>query len=392
MTFELLFTFIFSALLCSLVLITKSVHIKYTSKGHTPSSKQSVHSIPTPRIGGFGLFGFAFASIFVHDLETKHTIMLLSMSAIPVYLGGLAEDVGLSLSPRSRLILSFISACIAGIILDVWIDRSGYWMIDSILTIFPLSVVFTALVSGGICHSMNLIDGLNGLSLGVGIIIAAAVAVISALVGDPQITSVCLILIGALSGILIFNFPLGKLFLGDAGAYTMGHILTWVSILLMSRNPEVAPFAVLLFFFWPVAEMLFSIFRRVQKGKPVDQPDRMHFHQFLLRAYELVFGLRRSYSNPLSAATIWLLAGVPAIWAVLVYESNLVSFVLWVTFFFSFVWLYTAGVRLARFLARARRNDESLFRTIHRESHSKIATRLGGSKARILSGQDKHTS
>ena len=124
--------------------------------------------------------------------------------------------------------------------------------------------------SGGICHAINLVDGLNGLSIGLSLMMAGALATISMLVGDSAMTSVSLVLIAALAGIFAFNFPLGKIFLGDAGAYSIGHLLTWIAILLMARNPEVAPFAMFLIFFWPVADMLFAILRRLRNGKPIE--------------------------------------------------------------------------------------------------------------------------
>ena len=72
-----------------------------------------------------------------------------------------------------------------------------------------------ALVSGGISHSLNLIDGLNGLAIGVSIVIALGLMSIAVSVGDCQISYILLLIIGALLGLLVFNYPL-KL-LGDAG-------------------------------------------------------------------------------------------------------------------------------------------------------------------------------
>ena len=92
---------------------------------------------------------------------------------------------------------------------------------------------------------MNLVDGLNGLAIGLSILMAGASAIISTIVGDVVIASVSITLVGALAGIFVFNYPSGKIFLGDAGAYTVGHLLTWIAVLLMSRNPEIAPFAML---------------------------------------------------------------------------------------------------------------------------------------------------
>lgn len=60
----------------------------------------------------------------------------------------------------------------------------------------------------------------------------------------------------AVAGFLLFNFPFGKIFLGDAGAYTLGHTLVWVAIGLNSVSSEISPWAILLIFFWPVADTM----------------------------------------------------------------------------------------------------------------------------------------
>lgn len=373
-------SFLISAALCGLVMATKAWHLGHTAKGHTSAAKQSSHRVPTPRIGGLGLLAFVALGFILRDNETSHLVLLLCVSAIPVFIGGFGEDTGFDVTPKTRLALSFVSAFIAGYLFDAWIARSGVFFFDSVLSISFVAIVFTMLMSGGICHALNLVDGLNGLSLGLSIIMASALAGIATIVGDIPMMSVALILIGALSGIFVFNFPFGKIFLGDAGAYTIGHLLTWIAVLILNRNPEVAPFAMFLIFFWPVADMLFAIMRRIRNGKPIDQPDRMHFHQFVMRAIELTVVNRRTLSNPLAAATIWPLASIPVILAVAFYDANLLAALAWLICFAAFIWTYVAGIRLARYLSRARRGEENLVKTIYREGFSNLRSAAGGEK------------
>lgn len=360
--------------------MTKAWHLSFTAKGHTSAAKQSSHSTPTPRIGGLGLAAFAFVAILNGDTEISKISLFLCLSTLPVFLGGLGEDVGLNVTPRMRLFLSFISALVACLLLDAWIVRTGFPPLDLALSFSPLAIAFTVLVSGGMCHAINLVDGLNGLSLGISISIAAALAFISSIAGDPTMLTISLVLIGTLGGIFVFNFPFGKVFLGDAGAYTIGHLLTWFAILIIIRNPDVAPFSLFLVFFWPVADMLFSILRRIRNGKPIDQPDRMHFHQFVMRALELTIVSRRSISNPLASVTIWPLASIPVALAVIFHNFNLLAALAWIACFIVFVWTYVVGIRLARYLSRARNGDENLVQTVTREGFSKLRNAAGGSK------------
>jgi UDP-N-acetylmuramyl pentapeptide phosphotransferase/UDP-N-acetylglucosamine-1-phosphate transferase len=144
-------------------------------------------------------------------------------------------------------------------IIDYIIYFPGLRLLTSVSLI---SVIITIIVSGGICHAVNLLDGLNGLSICWAICAAIAMAVMALSVNDMAVFRLLILLIGASIGILVWNFPLGKIFLGDAGAYTLGHVLAWMALLLMNRHPEISPLALLLIFVWPITDMLLSMLRR----------------------------------------------------------------------------------------------------------------------------------
>ncbi|MFN5700513.1 MAG: glycosyl transferase, partial [Betaproteobacteria bacterium] len=82
-------------------------------------------------------------------------------------------------------------------------------------------------------------------------------------------------------GFLVVNFPLGKIFLGDGGAYTLGFWLAWLAVLLIERNPEVSAVAVLLSCAYPVLEVVFSVVRRLRRAHPAMHPDRLHLHSLV---------------------------------------------------------------------------------------------------------------
>ena len=89
--------------------------------------------------------------------------------------------------------------------------------------------------------------------------------------------------------------------MGDAGAYVIGHLLVWASISILWNASSVTPLAVLLIFFWPIADTIMAILRRYSSGKPITQPDRLYFHQLAMRAVEIVLLGRnkRKLANPL---------------------------------------------------------------------------------------------
>ena len=96
------------------------------------------------------------------------------------------------------------------------------------------------------------------------------------------IVSIALATMGALLGFLRWNWPGGKIFLGDGGAYLLGFILAELSVLLVMRNPGVSPWLPLLFLIYPVFETLFSIYRKkILNGHSPGLPDSQHLHMLI---------------------------------------------------------------------------------------------------------------
>ena len=91
-----------------------------------------------------------------------------------------------------------------------------------------------------------------------------------------------------------------------------------------------------------------------------------------MRAIELTFGTKRSVANPIAAATIWPLASIPIALAALFYDTNALAAGLWFVCFVAFVWTYVAGIRLAKFLSRSRKTNETISATISREGFTNI--------------------
>ena len=305
----------FSAFVACVILATKSYHLKYTAKGHSGAARQSAHRTPTPRIGGIAIFSGFIAGTAILPSDVAAYAVPLLLSCIAVFAGGLGEDIGRDVSPKTRLILSFISALCAIAIFRAWIGPLGSPYLNWITSTLVGATIFTVLISGGVAHATNLIDGLNGLAMGVCMLIAGGLAFLANAVGDTVILNISILLMCSILGLFVFNFPFGKIFLGDAGAYTLGHVLIWLSILLVARNPEISPYAILLIFFGPIMDMLFAIFRRVVKREPIGAPDRLHFHQLMMRGLGLTYFNRtqRNMTNPLATALVLPMTAVPII-------------------------------------------------------------------------------
>lgn len=353
-----------TSLAASLVIVaTQGRHLRYTARGHGGSVVQSMHRLPTPRIGGIGLILGISCAIFLADQATGELLMLIALSAVPVFLAGFCEDVGIGASPKVRLLAamagSFGLIAVSGFV----ISDVGIPGVNSLLLFLPVAAAFTVFATAGVAHAFNLIDGLNGLSTGVGMVAAAALALMALQVDDIVVAQIATALLVSILGVFLVNYPLGKLFLGDAGAYTLGHVIGWLVVILLARNPGISPWALLLVVFWPVMDTFASIVRRWQKKMPVGMPDRMHFHHIVLRMMRsTLFPRNRNWASNSSATLAMVpLFMIPGALAVIFADNDLAA-----ALSFAFCMMMYLGVRLQ--LVRS-------FRTIARGVKRRILRR-----------------
>lgn len=349
MTYILLFLLSFG--LCGLLVVTRNKHLRFSARDHDHQTTQSAHKVPTPRIGGIGLgVTIAAALLFATPDPLRFQMTLFAVSLFPVFVAGLAEDLGFDVKPSTRLLAAVISSFVAIAFLQMWVPRFDIPGLDVLIAIAPIGIVFTAIATAGVSNAFNLIDGVNGLSALTGVAVTLGLSFIARQAGDPQLAQAILYILPALLGFLVFNYPFGKIFLGDAGAYILGHVLAWLAVILMVRVETVSPWAIILVFFWPISDTVFAIYRRKRSGRPTDQPDRLHFHQLVMRAIELCGIGRdsRQVSNPLTTFVLLPFLSAPVVAGVVLWNKpGLAAFAVGVFATFMLA-SYVLGVRIAR--------------------------------------------
>ena len=288
------------------------------------SAKQASHSRPTSRIGGLAaILALAVGVCLVAD----KTIFFIAISSLPVLVAGGFEDFGYNIKPVYRLNAGIISGFVAIYLTDLWLDDVDFTIFKPILALSPIAICFTAFASAGISNSINLIDGVNGLASGIIILIGLALSIISFSVGETGLGTFCIILVSSILGFFIWNFPKGLIFLGDAGAYTFGHLLVWIAILLVTKHSEISAWAIFCLFFWPIMDTVAAIFRRCLKKNSINKADRMHFHQLVMRTLRIYFGDRisQNLANSLSTVIILPFCILITFLGVLFLENNFLS-------------------------------------------------------------------
>lgn len=284
-----------AAAICAGFVMPFVIGASYREKERVCAGPQNIHAEPTSRLGGGALFlAYVVAVILAFELEHMplRSALPLLISALPVLVVGLREDIAGRVSPRRRLLAAVASAALASTIAQGVITRLDLPLVDGWLAYIPFAVPLTWFMVAGACSAINLIDGNHGLAGGTAALMFIGMAIVAAHAGDELVLLQALGMLGAVVGFLLWNYPHGRVFLGDAGAYFIGFMYAQLSIQLIARNAGVSAWFVIALTAYPIVEALFSMYRRkIVRRVAAMQPDSQHLHS-LLYFYFLNFAER----------------------------------------------------------------------------------------------------
>lgn len=289
-----------SAVLCAggastavaiLIVRSQNWHGKHTLD-HDLEGVQKFHATAVPRIGGIALILAILLTLAVSRWiagtwmsETDiMTAGLLVLASLPAFAAGIVEDVTKKVSVKSRLAASVVSALLASRLLGAVIDELNIWGVDMLLTWLPFALVVTAITVAGGVNAINIIDGFNGLASISVVIMLSALGAIALQVGDTTVAQLAFLGLASVLGFVMVNYPVGRLFLGDGGAYFLGFWVAEIIVLLLVRDPQVNAWQVLSVCAYPVIEVSFTIYRRkfIRQTSP-GAPDGLHLHTLIYR-------------------------------------------------------------------------------------------------------------
>ncbi|MCX7725081.1 MAG: glycosyltransferase [Thermodesulfovibrio sp.] len=351
--FSFIISFLVSLLICLLIIRYSHLHSHITSDP-VKGGPQKFHTKPTPRIGGVAIFGGILAGTVIFFLQHKEFTGLFAIvliCALPLFLGGLAEDLTKKTSAKIRLILCIISAILAYFLVDAKIIRLDTILIDDLLIFLPISLIITTIAIAGVSNAINIIDGFNGLASGVSIIILTGLAYVAFKINDMFILFSCIVLIAAIIGFFVWNYPRGLIFLGDSGAYLIGFFIAVISVLIVKRNPQVSAWFPMLLVIYPVWETIFSVYRKkILRGTSPFHPDPLHLHMLVYkRILKWALGPKDAkYITRRNSATsvyLWGLTFIAFVPAVLFWQKTLLLQICTFLWILMYVWLYRKIVR-----------------------------------------------
>lgn len=248
-----------------------------------PKDGRRVHDHPIPRMGGLAIFlGFILSLLLFVNMSTQIMGMLVGAVIIAV-MGGLDDIVSLNAWVKlAGQILAAVVAIRCGIVIDA-ISNPNFLSEMTTIPIGFLSVPITLIWIVACTNAVNLIDGLDGLAVGVSSISSLTMLAVSLFVSEPSISIIMAALTGACLGFMPYNMNPAKIFMGDVGSQFLGFVLATSSIMGLFKLHALITFLVpLLALAVPLADTIFAFFRRVLRGQSPFHADKGHFHHRLL--------------------------------------------------------------------------------------------------------------
>lgn len=271
---------------------------------------RDVHVIPTPRLGGLGMFAGVVAAIALAAnlpalnrgfAYTTDMGAVIAAGAVIVLVGAVDDRWGLD--ALTKFVGQVTAAGVMVLMKISWLQVPVPFGDIGTLVLDPLqSGLLTVIITVATINAVNFIDGLDGLAAGLGLIAASAICMFSlGLLRDqggdvsyypPALISV--VLAGACLGFLPHNFSPARIFMGDSGAMLIGLMLAAASTSASGRiavnaygpadvftllSPLLLVAAVV---FVPMLDMLLAVIRRTRAGVGFYTPDKMHLHHRLL--------------------------------------------------------------------------------------------------------------
>jgi UDP-GlcNAc:undecaprenyl-phosphate/decaprenyl-phosphate GlcNAc-1-phosphate transferase len=293
------------------LVLTRLVRVFATRIGAVDQpGPRKVHAVPVPRLGGVSIFlsiSIAIAASFGLQYLSGGSIPMDRKPWAPILCGatimfliGVWDDLR-SLPAWFKFLFQALAAGVF-IWFGIYTESISPLQLGPLhLDLSLLAVPVTFLWIIGITNAFNLIDGLDGLAAGLGIIAAGTSATIFIMRGATSDALLLVILVGALVGFLFYNFNPATIFLGDSGSLVIGYILAATAVVGSQKQATaLAVLIPLLVFGLPIIDTLLSMLRRFVAGTKLIQPykdpikskvrsinkmfepDRSHIHHRLL--------------------------------------------------------------------------------------------------------------
>lgn len=260
----------------------------------SPDEERKSHSAAIPTLGGIAIFGgFLISFCLFSFLDSVNEIRFILAALCFVFMVGVKDDV-VELVPYKKFIGQIFAASIIVILGKIRLTSMyGLFGISTLPDIISILLSITTIVF--IINAFNIIDGINLLAGGVGVIIATAFGFWFQYYGFINYAVMCAAIVGAILAFLRFNYSPAKIFMGDSGSLSIGLLASILAIQFIEKNEIVlssgnsdklvivaSPAMAIAILIIPIYDTLRAFTLRILSKKSPFFADRIHLHHRLL--------------------------------------------------------------------------------------------------------------
>ena len=301
--------------------------------------EQKFHYHSVARTGGIAIFIGFFAGLYFENLDHINELFFPSLM---LFIFTLVEDINGNLKPSTRFFLILLASSILVLFSNISIQNLEFQILNFITENPAINIIFTVLTISLVVNSYNIIDGFNGLVAGFCLIVLGSIIYLG--INSPDIESLKFIdlFFWSVLAFFVLNFPFGKIFLGDSGAYFIGFITSYALISFVNLNPSISSWFALSTLMYPVFEVVFSIVRKkFFFGTRSFQPDQYHLHMLIYRnLINCKLFNRQEYCNSLTSIFLWVLSLTTVIPSIIWFDNSIALFIVCVSFMLFYIVFY----------------------------------------------------
>lgn len=244
--------------------------------------RRHIHTRPTPKFGGVAIAsGVLFVSPFIFSLDRVIGSYLAASSLMLIL--GIIDDVRVA-SWKLKLAFSLVATSIIIFGTGIWINNLGDLFGVGNIHLGIWGIPFTFFAFFGVINAINLVDGLNGLACGVSSIAFLTFAVFASMIGNETVFYLSVLNLGATLGLIRYNYPRAKIFMGDSGSMFLGFSLAVLALLLTQGQKKIDPMVPVIVLGIPLFDTLRVFFVRLLNKRDPFRPDKAHLHHLMMRS------------------------------------------------------------------------------------------------------------
>ena len=262
------------------IFINNTVSTKWSR--NLRNSPQTMHKKSVSRFGGIAVFFSLLIISTISDLKEYQFLREAVFVSSPVFLLGLADDFNIEIKPALRLAVLFMISLLFYYVLGIKAYNLNIPFVDYLFTFEIFALLFICFAVAGMINAFNMIDGINGLLMLFCLSVCLSILIFPQSAINLEFYLYLVALFFAILGVFILNFPFGRIFLGDGGAYFLVAMIV-IGLIKYYQVNDLSPWYVMLMLVYPVTDVLFSIYRRITLQVSTLEPDNLHLHHLIYK-------------------------------------------------------------------------------------------------------------